>query len=448
MKDLHEPVASATDETPHHSTRSRRAALSAWMMASALAFAGIAEAAPPDITFQAAACLVAGSDELVELQTDLQTIVQQAQTSRPDLFSNPSSQTGCIGGRETIGIWLAADSAPADLAGVDILTSRGALMAVQMNSVTAKSLVATEWSRYQADNPHPGYDYGGFDIAYDDQKKTVKTTFHAHKLGVQVTIDLVDTLAVTSDGFPSCSTITTFHKDANLVEALIGFLVPIPIDGGLDLSVEGLLFGAEESFYTASNDAISGSGLGCAFAALIPTTILTPANAAASPPKTPGKLVFAFRQLSLSPTDGMTFFTQNPADVPTSIQPRNPMVLAAPFLTYVYASGTSAAHISSRLSVTLRDLRPDAGRPIHITWSAQSGKIVSVADGGTYALATFGAIPAAQRHVGGRTKLGSVTVTATDADNVSASATFPVFAQVENDPAGPPPKNVGKPTMR
>jgi len=71
------------------------------------------------------------------------------------------------------------------------------------------------------------------------------------------------------------------------------------------------------------------------------------------------------------------------------------------------------------------------------------GRIVSTADGGTYAYVMFAQIPAARRSVGARSKLGSVTVKAIGLDGVSATTTFPVIAIVEKDPP-PPPKNVGK----
>lgn len=397
-----------------------------------------AAAAAPDIVFQVAVpdCTKLDPNTLTALQGNLTSVLADASQKFPQVFMNPNSQNICANQKETIGIWFAGGGTVADLNGIDVLSPHEALMAVHLSAAAAQTATNDEWKHIQS-TISGGYSFGAADIAYDDKKKTVQTTFHVEKETVKATFNLTDTISLTSQGFPNCSEVVSYGYNSNLLTGLAAFFAPFIANISLINYID--LKGSEGIDQVQG---VTDPGIGCAFAQILPTTILTPRQTGVEP----GKLVFSFRSVSLSPTDGMTFFTQNLSDVPQSPVPRAPGLFPeAPFQTYVYKSAVSAAHISARLKVGSRDLRA----PVTVTWTAATkapppGKIVSTADEGTYALATFNGLPAAQRYVGARTTLGSVTIHATDVDGVSTTASFPVTAIVENDPAGPPPKNVGK----
>jgi len=393
---------------------------------------------PPDIVIQTIACLPIGGFTRDDLVNQLSARLQTASKSFPDLIPAPNVQSDCVGGKETSGIWLSTAGSTSALQGIDILSSRGAVFAIQLTAAGAQNVVANLW----AQQPHVWNDNGDpdpnganiftdFAIDYTPAKDEVTLAINGHHhispgLDPGLKISFIDDLGILSNE-PTCAHQTKFDYDANVLWAGLAFM-PLPFSGAPINEIEAAFGSAGHSI--TGNPQWQKISIGCTFASLVPTQILL----ASTPTQSAGKLVFAYKTVSTDGTDGIVFSTPDLGDLPHVVA-RQPAILPNPAFVAPVKKSLVAGRVSARLSVTLRDLRADDNGSIPITWTS-SGQVLSTANAGLYALVSFAPLPANRRTVGMTTKVGTVTIKATDADGLTANPTLDVYAHVIPDPSG------------
>jgi hypothetical protein len=404
----------------------------------------------PDIVVETAKCSPENGFTADQIQ---QTLLAELQMAAPDssgLISSPSVTAACVNQHEVAGIWLNAPGSADALTGIDILSSRAAFFGIQLTAAGAQNAVSTVWNQ----TPHVYDDSGnpdangdnfltGHTLTYNAAKAVVTLTANGHNHvspGVDPTfkINFIDSLSITANE-PSCYHNVSFSYDANVLWAAMAFF-PLPFSA---VPIDAIL----SDFGSASGDLLGDPDLqqisiGCFFSAFVPAEFLIPGTST--------KIVFAYQAVTTSSADGIVFLTTNMADAP-HLAPRAPAILPeAPFIAPVEVS-SAGAPIAARLAVKLIDLRQQGTTPLTVHWSS-TGKVDSPGvvchrssltttvctqtNGGLYNLVTFPALPGNRRAVGAQTQIGTVTVTATDADNITATNTLGVWAKVIPDPVG------------
>lgn len=407
-------------------------------------------ASPPDITVQVLACLPFNGLTADQLKTNLLAELQAFAPSSGGLIKSPDVIPACVGGHEVVGIWLHGPGSANTLKGLNILAPKLAFFGIQLTASGATNSVANIWNQ----DPHRLDDSGNADRRGNIELKGTTLSFTPAKAEVTLAVNgeyyispgisptfkisFVDDLSIIANE-PACTHSQAFSYQANALWAGLSFL-PLPFTAVPVDEIEAAF--DSESGELLGDPELQAISIGCYFASLVPAEILLPG--------TSEKIAFAYDSVSVNPVDGIVFFSVDENNVP-HMAARQPAVLTAvPFVAPVEKS-EAAGPVSARLLVKLHDLRQGTGSEpqIKITWTS-TGKVDSNADGGLYGLVTFPALPVNRRSVGAQTKVGTVTVSAVDADGIKGTGTFDVFAQVIPDPIGiaKPPTNPVKPIER
>jgi hypothetical protein len=261
-------------------------------------------------------------------------------------------------------------------------------------------------------------------------------------IGIDGDLTLVDRPAIDTEGRPECTHRVKFDPDVNRFWAGFAFM-PYPFNGALFSETLARLGYAQNRIFSSSE--LMTNQPGCLITSLVPSEI-----ALTRPPgkkrgerwvrEAARKVVFRYDRVRVDDS-GITFATTDIQRLP-HLEDRNAEVrwLLGPEVR-VFARDT-AKRVPVRAAVELRDMRP----PVRITWSVPGGRVDSTPPNDpSYALVSFPALPPNRRALGLRTPLGSITVRAVDADDLTATAAMSFTALTVGNPPPPPDPDPRKP---